>query len=427
MKLKWKNKIYSGALQFTIFISVIIALLLAAAVILFYTHSYFLQQSKSFVHNIQLSDSGITALKGQDRVAIDTATITFPETDINQSVRTHLSHWGIYEKAWVQSQHRKKEFIKCSLLGSSIPADKRPSLYLKDISKPLVVVGSTKITGKAVLPQKGVKTGSIAGHSYYGSSLIYGSVAESNSELPKLKYNYRAVLDYYANEFIPEQKNFIAITNNSIITNSFNAPVKGMVSQQPIVLENTSVTGNIIIKSADKITVRNSANLKDILLVAPVIELEDGVTGNFQAIGTTTIKVGSNCKLNYPSALVLVEQRPDLNQPFDKFRNQIYINEGTTIKGSVCFLNYPKENDYKVNLFIDTGVTIKGEVYCEGNLELKGDVTGTVYTHQFVANERGTIFVNHLYNATISSAALPEVFGGLLFDNEAKSVTKWLY
>ncbi|NDI98162.1 polymer-forming cytoskeletal protein [Flavobacterium sp. LaA7.5] len=427
MIFKWRHKIYSGALQFTIFIAVIIALLLAAAVILFYTHRFFLEQSKSSIQNIQLSDSGIMVLKGQDEINRDTLSIAVPGKEINQSIRTHLSHWGIYEKAWVQSIHRKKEFTKCSFLGSSIPADKCPSLYLKDMAKPLVVVGNTKITGKAILPQKGVKTGSIAGHSYYGTSLIYGNVAESTPELPKLKYNYGSILDYYLNEFMPEQDNFISLSDNAVITNSFNAPVKGIASQQEIVLENISITGNIIIRSADKITVRNTAKLKDIILTAPIIEVEDGVTGNFQAIATTTIKIGSRCKLNYPSALVMVEEEPDLTQPYNKFQNKIYISEGTVLKGTLCFLERPKENDYKVNIYVDSSVTVKGEIYCEGNLELKGNVIGTVYTNQFVANERGTIFVNHLYDATISSAKLPEAFGGLLFENEVKTVMKWLY
>ena len=427
MIFRWKHKVYSGALQFTIFIAVIIALLLSAAVILFYTHRFFLEQSKSSIQNIQLSDSGIMVLKGQSEITPDTLKTLIPDGDNNQSIRTHLSHWGIYEKGWVQTIHRKKEFIKCSLLGSTIPADKRPALYLKDMAKPLVVVGNTEIRGKALLPEKGVKTGSIEGHSYYGSQLIYGTTQESNSFLPKLKYNYANILKYYINEFSPEQENFISLSNGTVITNSFNTSVKGIASQQEIILDNVTVTGNIIIRSAKKITVSNTAKLTDIILAAPVIEIQDGFTGSFQGIATTTIKVGNNCRLNYPSALVLVEKEPDLNEPYDKFQNKIHISEGSVIKGTLCFLERPKANDYRVNIYVESGANIKGEIYCEGNLELKGNVTGTVYTNQFVANERGTIFVNHLYNATISSGELPEAFGGLCFEDDDKTVMKWLY
>ena len=109
MIFRWKHKVYSGALQFTIFIAVIIALLLSAAVILFYTHRFFLEQSKSSIQNIQLSDSGIMVLKGQSEITPDTLKTLIPDGDNNQSIRTHLSHWGIYEKGWVQTIHRKKE------------------------------------------------------------------------------------------------------------------------------------------------------------------------------------------------------------------------------------------------------------------------------------------------------------------------------
>ncbi|QYJ68272.1 polymer-forming cytoskeletal protein [Flavobacterium litorale] len=414
-------------MQFTLFIAVVIALLLAAAVILFYTHRFFLEQSKSSIQNIQLSNSGITLLLEQQSTDTDTLQLSIPDNEINQSIYTHLSHWGIYEKAWVKSKHRKKEFTKCALLGTSIPSNNRLSLYLKNMFRPLVVVGNTKIEGKVMLPQKGVKTGSIKGHSYYGNKLIYGTVEESDSELPKFKYNYKNILSYYINDYVPKQENTIALPPGTTITNSFNKPTKGIASQQNIVLDNITITGNVIIRSANKIIVRNTTTLNDVILAAPTIEVEDGFVGNFQGIATTTIKIGKQCKLNYPSALIVLEEPITPNQEYDKLRNRIHINGGATVKGSICFIGRSKESDYNVNTYIGSGATVKGELYCDGNLELKGRVIGTVYTNQFIATEDATIFVNHLYNGTISSEALPEVFGGLLFENENKTTVQWLY
>lgn len=432
MIFKWKNKVYSGALQFTLFISVIIAILLAAVVILFYTHGFFLQQSKSFISTVQLADSGINNLKKQRGITLDTLEIPLPDTEINHSIKAHLSHWGIYEKAFIKSQHKEKEFIKLSFLGSYKNAVERPTLYLKDKSKPLVVVGNATIRGKALLPERGIKTGSIKGKSYYGSQLVYGTVQQSTSNLPKLQYNYQDICNYYLKGFFPEQENFIPTVNNTVITNSFNNPVKGFVAKQTIILENTSLTGNIIIRSDKKIIIKNTAKLTDVIIAAPIIEVESGFKGNFQGIANDYIEVNNNVMLSYPTALVVLKNNTvsninTTNREYFRKKGKIYIGEYTTVKGTIIYLGQPSSNDYKTNIYIDDNAKVKGEIYCEGNLDLRGKVAGTAYVNLFVTNEGGSIFVNHLYNGSISSSELPEEFGGIIFENEPKTTVKWLY
>src|SRR5690606_23241870 len=154
-----RNKVYSGALQFTIFISVIIALLLTGVILLISTHRYFSEQSKAIIDNIQLAETGINYLKLQPYPTPDTIALNVPEVKNEQNINVHLSQWGIYEKAYVKTIHRKKVFIKCALLGSKIKKENRLSLYLAETNKPLMVVGNTRIDGNAALPQQGVRTG----------------------------------------------------------------------------------------------------------------------------------------------------------------------------------------------------------------------------------------------------------------------------
>lgn len=430
MKRIWKYKLYSGALQFTIFISVIVALLLAGIVLLVYTHRYFIQQSKFIIENIELSDSGTIALLQQQEISTDTISLTLPEATEKQSVKMHLSYWGIFEKAHVYVKNHEKEFIKCSLLGTGIKSTDRPALYLQETYKPLVVVGTSKIAGKTYLPQQGIRPGNINGHSYYGSQLIYGATENSTTEMSELSYNYKELLNYYLKEFKPlAATHYLDLMPGTKHIHSFKEGSKGLFSESTIVLENISLSGNIIIRSSEKIVIKATANLRDIILAAPEIVIEDGVQGNFQAIADTSIKVGQNCKLYYPSALILLEKESHPSSPIDLSHNKIVIDKSSIVKGSVCFFKNISTTDtnYKVNVYVSEGSAIKGEVYCEGNLELKGNVTGTVYTNQFIANEGGTIFVNHIYNGTITGGELPEDFGGILFKNESKTVVKWLY
>lgn len=429
MKIKWKNKVYSGALQLTIFISVIIALLLTAVVLLVYTHRYFLDQSKAIIDNINYTDSGISYLKAKD-VSVDTLLLPIPEAGEFQSVKANLSHWGIYEKAYVEATHRQKKFIKCSFLGSAFTKEKRPALYLQETFKPIMVVGHTRIEGLSFLPEQGIRPGNISGNSYYGSSLVYGEIKKSATELPNLKYDYKPIFQYYLNEYEPQDsERAIVLKPHSKQVCSFKKPAKGYYSKDPIVLQDITLYGNIIIRSDQKVTITNTADLKDIIIAAPVIEIQDGVKGNFQAIATKTIKAGKNCKLNYPSALILSKCEENTPSTFDPFYNKIFIDNNTIVKGSICYFNEIKDGNtnYLTNVFIEKETEVHGEVYCKGNLELRGEVSGSVFTSQFVTNEGGTIFVNHLYDALIISKDLPEAFGGIVFENEPKSVMKWLY
>jgi len=429
VNLQWKYKFKSGALQFTIFIAVIIALLLAGVVMLVSTHRYFIEQSKSLISNIQFADTGTAALLSTNNVSSDTLSLSLPDGNENQVVNVHLSHWGLFEKAYVKTMHRKNQFIKCSLLGSGINASERPALYLQETFKPLAVIGNTRIEGKAFLPEQGIRPGNINGNSYYGTQLVYGNIEHSKTEMPKLKYDYRKQLFFYLSEYLPQTSNdFIALEGNDRVINSFKDPVKGLFSEKEIVLDNRKIYGNIIIRSATQITVKRTCDLRDVILAAPVIIIEDGVKGNFQAIADTSIKIGRECQLSYPTALILIEKQTPSMSPTDEFYNKIFIDKASVVRGSICFFKIKKDdNSFMVNTFIGEQASVKGEIYCEGNLELKGNVVGTVYTNQFVANEGGTIFVNHIYNGRISSTGLPDQFGGILFEDESKTVMKWLY
>jgi hypothetical protein len=427
--VKWllKNKVYSGALQFTIFIGVIIALLLAGLVMLQNTHTYFIEQSKATVENIQLANSGINHLLNQKTTLKDT--LTLPElTNENQKVEVQLSNWGIFEKGIVKTTHRKKIFYKSALLGTKITKEKRPSLYLQDNYKPLVVVGKTVLKGLVYIPSQGISPGYIAGESFFGSQLVEGVIKNSIKKLPELNSMYKELGEVFENNTEFSEENYLGWDNTSKIINSFLKPTKIMYQKGIIELDGTSITGNIIIKSDELVKIKKTAVLRDVIIIAPIVEIEDEVVGTFQVITNKRITVGKNCKLNYPSALVLIQEKESVaNLNSNPLDYHIQVEKNTQILGTICFLKSIKENDFKTQITLSEEAIVKGEIYCQGNLELKGKVVGSVYTEQFIVNAAGSIFINHLYNGQIVNDDFPESFSGLLFKDNLKSVAKWMY
>lgn len=427
MKLKLKLK--SGALQFTVFIAVLIALLLAGLILYAYTFIYMKEQSKGAIENIQFADIGIQSLLEQKELSLDTAQIDFIKKE-NQSIKTNLSQWGIFQKGIVVTQFRKKKFTKTAIIGSLINADLSPTLFLKETHNALTVVGTTSIRGITYLPTQGVNSGYIAGNSYYGSQLIYGTIKKSTAELPKPEKTVLDALDNYIKTYkIETQQDYIDLNASSRIINSFKSRTKGYYSQNPIVLENKIISGNIIIKSEISIKIRKTALLTDVIIIAPIIEIEDETTGSFQALASKKITMGKKCNLNYPSALVLSQDNKNSTNeistiPLD---NQIFIDAGSIVRGTVCYLQTKEIADFQTQIVLEKEVKIKGQVYCNGNLEIKGTVSGSVYTKQFVANQSGSIFMNHVYNATIENETVPKIYGGIILEQEPKTVLKWLY
>ncbi|WP_264536592.1 hypothetical protein [Flavobacterium sp. N1736] len=421
-------KIKSGALQFTVFVAVLIALLLAGLILYAYTFVYMKEQSKGAIENIQFSDIGIQSLLEQQELSIDTVQIDFIKKE-NQIIKTHLSQWGVFEKAITITQYRKKKFTKAAIIGSLIKAAESPTLFLQETYNALTVVGNTKVKGVAYLPTQGVNSGYIAGNSYYGSQLIYGTIKKSGPELPKINKSVLDNIENYLKSYKPEnEKDYIRLEGSLRIINSFKSSTKSYYSANEIILDN-HISGNIIIKSETGIKVKKSALLKDVILIAPIIEIEDETIGNFQAIASKRISVGKACQLNYPSALVLYQDNKSSPNEVsnNSLDNKIFIDSNSAIKGVICYLQTKTVPDFQTQIVLEKDAKIKGQVYCNGNFELRGTVSGCVYTKQFTANQSGSIFVNHIYNGTIENENIPAIYGGIILDQQPKTVLQWLY
>jgi len=421
-------KLKSGALQLTLFISIIIAVLLMGFIMLVHSHKRFQVQTDFILETTDNAQKGIEyallhSIRLKDTVAIPLEELSF------KTLKIHRDFWGIFEIVSSASKIKTNHFQKIALIGAKSKSQNRTALYLQDTRKPLVVVGRTKIEGVVFLPKQGVKAGTISGHSYTGSQLLYGSTQQS-STLPTLAtdiIDQMESIEYQVSEISNTQ--FITIQSNKAYTNSFFKPVQIHFSKSDIVLNEVQLTGHIIVQSKTKITVLASAILKDVILIAPEIEIQNNVIANFQAFASKRMRVGNSVQLRYPSALILnknqVGSQP--NTTGIKEKPSIQIGKSSAVKGVVVYLGNDPPNNYKTQIELQETSVLIGELYCNQNTELKGTVYGTVFAKNFIANQFGSIYQNHIYNGKINVHQLPKEYVGLLFENSKKEVLKWLY
>lgn len=421
--MRFFEKIKAGALQYVMVVSVIIAILIFAFISLIY-----LQQRISSKHGfakeaIANTQMAFEYLKGNTLSYNKETILKF--SDHQEAITTIFKkHWGIFDLAIVQSNMKNEFFQKIGLLGTQ--NSKREALFLKDNNQSLVLVGKTRITGNVSIPKEGVKSGNIAGTSYYGSRLIYGNQKVSSTQLPPIK-NIKYVKDFYDNynndslikfELVGGLKIQQSFTKKTLLFEAFNA----------ITLANMALRGHILVVSKTSITVAASAILEDVILIAPKIIIANNVKGNFQAIAAKNIEVGMDCKLRYPTAFVLIEKGnsiPD-NKQQQKEENKIAIKSNTFLKGVLVYESESIAANYNAQISIQENAIITGEVYCNKNLELLGSVYGTIYTNNFIVKKSGGIYSNHIYNGIVNATKIPQQYVGLQINQASNAVAKWL-
>jgi len=417
------RRLKSGSLQFVVFVSVLIALILAALIL--YMHSYNLlrEQSRAGVANIQLADAGMSYILNQNYLTLNDTVPLDIGNQQNQSVHINLSDWGMYEKAFVRTQHRTKKFVKIAIVGSLINKIDSPSLYLEENFSPLTIVGDTKIEGMAYLPQQGIHPGFLNGRGHNGNMPLQLDIKRSGRDLPKAK---KYTLDNFLLQLDGRKLlESVSTEKNNRVVNSFKKKTKYIFSQKNIILKDITLSGNIIVKSDTSIFIENTANLQDVILIAPIIEVADNTKGSFQAFSSNRINVGKNCVLSYPSSLTVKKKRKDHINTDDE--SLIFIDSSSQIAGSICYLQDHGLLGFKPQMILQSDAKIKGQVYCDGNFELKGVVSGSVYTRQFIANQNGTAYINYICDGIIENGNIPDQYGGIIWEKGSRIIMKWLY
>ncbi|WP_299101947.1 hypothetical protein [uncultured Winogradskyella sp.] len=417
-------KLKAGSLQLVTFIVVIIALLLSSFIILIHVYKQFRIKTDHAIESVGLADRGISHLLQNESRVYDTISIQL-NTDDYKSVKVHKSYWGTFEKVISKAKIKSLEVEKIALVGAKRGKLNVTALMLVDNNKPMVLVGNTKIEGRALLPKRGVKPGNIAGVSYYNGNYIYGNSSTITS-FPKIDMDFLSYLTAISTSSIFNNNSieYINLNASKKHINSFRKPLKLIYNNSEIVLSEISIVGQIIIQSESKITVTETAKLTDIILIAPRIVVKNNVVGSFQAFASEHINIEKNVRLEYPSSLVLHNDNIE-DEPKDA--NWIFIDDYSEIKGNVLALGKNTSTNYDSQIRVNPNAIIRGVVYCEQNLELRGTVFGTVYTDNFIIKEKGSIYQNHLYNARISSYELESEFVSFPLEKSTKGIAKWLY
>ncbi|GAA4272072.1 hypothetical protein GCM10022258_13660 [Aquimarina gracilis] len=302
-----------------------------------------------------------------------------------------IKPWGFYKVLHTTSVFKKDSVKRTALIGQW-QKDDNLALYLSDASKPLFMVEKAKIIGNAALPKSGIKAGYITSNAYRDTKYLQGSKRVSKTSLPKIDY-----LDFGYGDVRTTRLN--EVKDHTRLYNAFDKQTL-VVETDTIVLENKVLTGNIVIKSKDSIYIKKSNVLENVLIEAPKVAFESGFTGTVQVLAERIVSLEENVVLRYPSGILMNKGNVD--------KREINIAKNSKVLGGIVVEDENRGLDKIVTIEEDAEVI--GDIYCSGKLQLKGNVTGTVYTSNFYLKTEASAYDNYILNGTIDRKGLPIEF-----------------
>jgi hypothetical protein len=418
------NKIKGSVLAFTIFILVAITIfvstiLLQAGIVSFY-------QSRIIKTSNTISDIHTAInylLYNVNNPNISGNELSSFLNDQDNPVTLLKNRWGFLNIIGATKQLQNREYQKSAFEGYTIQESDKYCLYLLEDGSPLSLCGNALLEGDAYIPRKGVKRGNLGNNSFTGDKLINGNIKISESMMPKV---YHSTLDSVINFFRLQIGNSALdfITDMDGIEEEkydFTDRARVIYNDTEISLNNIKLIGKYIIESEISVTIDASANLEDVIVKAPYIEINDGFKGTVQCIASDSIFIGENCNLLYPSVIALITE----NSP-KSFRSVI-ISNSSSVNGLVFIA--PDNLNRKSTLFtLNENARVIGQVYCNGLFEAKGEIIGNTICRNTILFTTSSIHENYLLNTRLIKNEQTHYLNILpgIFQESKKEILKWL-
>ncbi len=310
--------------------------------------------------------------------------------------KIQVKNWGMLRSTVVTTFNKNRNFKREALTIQETDAI-YPCLYMPDQKRKIALVGKTRLEGKVFASERALTRGNIHRKPLESDKLIYGKLYKSERYLPPLhpiiaKANYDNLLnDVVVIEQIPRDSTFSFSEKTTLFRSGEKIDIKHRIQ------------GNVVIKSLQEIFVTSKASLEHVILLAPRVTFEKGFKGKVQVIASEQILCEESVQLDYPSALMLYEKKPGIDQ------SRISLLEGSRVLGGILLTSENPNFRKPVRLEV-LDASVGGLVYNQGESEVRGEIIGSLYTNKLVANAGGGVYGGHLIDALISTKQLPEMF-----------------
>nr|WP_320120043.1 hypothetical protein [uncultured Marinifilum sp.] len=325
------------------------------------------------------------------------------------TVHLEAVNWGVFAIVGIKTSWRHLMREQYLLLGDNIWEKNRPSLFLADKNRYLSVCGETWLGGPVDLPALGVRKSYVDGVGYYRAQAVQGDIRRSESNVPGLDSKFKGIFEslFAVNYQRDSVVSWDEVFRDSI-SQSFKKKTLCLWSPEVLSIENIKIKGKVKVVSQKEIRVGNNVKLDQCLLVAPKIQFAEGFKGRAQLFAKDSVLIGSDSHFLFPSVIYMDGGNGN---------KELNILNSVRFTGDIVITG--KMGDKEPVLKIGKESEIEGFAYCDGTVELEGDVAGSLYTNRFILKTPSALYENHLLNNRIDFSDLKKSFVGVSWFGQA--------
>lgn len=388
-------KLKGGALYVSVIISILISIILSLFIVVAYYNTRSVQAQNSETQLRLSLESGFQIAQSDYYNTTNTgAWEKMPYN--NDSVSIKKMAWGCYTLIEVKARNTHFRLNKTGLFGTV--AWKDTAIVLVEQNRQIGLAGKIRINGNCFFPKAGVKPAYIEGHAFSDLNTIRHYLKPAPDRIPALDEHYletiaqsQSGLNPYTDSllsFMPDQWN-----------QSFSCK-SAVLQQGTIRLNNQVLSNNIRLIASDVITVENSCQLTNVLLIARKVIFKKGFKGTVHVISKDSIVTEDECVFDYPSSFAVHSaQVPDSAR--GNVRG-IFFGKDCRFKGGLLAANDKKELS-RMMIKLNKGFQFVGNVYSSDYADIQGVLYGSVCCKSLLLQTPSGVYENHLFNCLVDS------------------------
>lgn len=386
-------KLKGGALYVSVIISILISIILSLFIVVAYYNTRSVQAQNAFMQlNLSLESGFEIAQSAYYTTSAGGNWQKMPYN--NDSLQIKKMAWGCFVLVDVKAKNVHFNLQKTGLFGS--PAWNDTAIIVAEQNRPIGLAGKIIFNGACYFPKAGVKSAYIEGSGFSDLNSVRPYIRTAPNYIPGIDEAYLKAIEQCQSKIDPYMDSLISFIPDAL-AHAFKE--KTAVVQQGNVALNTQVlSGNIKIIATDIITVENTCQLHNVLLIARKVVFKKGFKGMVHVIAKDSIVTEEECEFDYPSSFCAYSA----NVP-DSLKGQLrglFFGENCRFKGGLLAVNDKKEAS-RMMIRLNKHFELIGSLYSSDYADVQGNLYGSVCCKTLLLQTPSGVYENHLFNCRI--------------------------
>ncbi len=392
-------KLKGGALYVAVIISILISIILSLFIVVAYFNIQSVQSQNSFMQLHLSMESGFEIAQS-DFYNTNSGTSWQKMPYNNDSIMVKKMAWGCFTLVDVKAKNVHFRIHKTGLFGTA--SSKDTALMVAEQNRPIGLAGKIKFRASCYLPKVGVKSAYIEGTSFSDLNSLRPYIKQAPAYIPEIDENYLKNIEQTQSQLNPYTDSLITFIPE-VMNQSFQQKT-AVIQLGSINLNSYVLSNNIKIIASDLITVENTCQLNNVLLIARKVIFKKGFKGTVHVIAKDSIFTEDECEFNYPSSFCVYSNSSVLTA--NPFVRGIFFGIQCKFKGGLLAANN-KAQSSRMMIKLNKQFELIGNMYSFDYADAQGNLYGSVFCRTLLLQTPSGVYENHLLNSLID----PKTYG----------------